>query len=79
VVGNQRFGDRAASIFRVDVRGHGDVSHVFSCGGGVKKPRIMHQEPLWVGSKAVDTSPWLRTSTLKMEAALSPKRWFPTT
>jgi hypothetical protein len=26
VVGDQRFGGRAASIFRVDIRGQGDVS-----------------------------------------------------
>jgi hypothetical protein len=39
----------------------------------------MHQEPLWVGNNAVDTYPWSRTSTLKMEAARPPKRWFPTT
>jgi hypothetical protein len=43
------------------------------------KPRIMHQESLWVGNSAVDISPWSRISTLKMEAARPPKRWFPTT
>jgi len=39
----------------------------------------MHQETLWVGNNAVDTSPWRWTSTLKMEAARPPKQWLPTT
>jgi hypothetical protein len=38
-----------------------------------------NQEPVWVGNTAVDTSLCDQTSTLKMEAAYPPKRWFPIT
>jgi len=39
------------------------------------EPRIMQQEPFWVGDNVLGVYP----CTLKMDAARPPKRWFPST